>query len=367
MTRATSTLETPPDQRRPMSRARLAVFRALPTLITVAVCAGVLLWWAPGRGLRLNKAAWKASYFERNLAVPKGGPREGYWGARVGPKISHPQLGWHEAEVEIPGFVNIDESGWQYYRCDAPAKKHRLMIIGGSVAFGAYASSLERTYFHVLGADLERRSLPSEITVVAAGAWKSSQDLQALLLHGEELKPDVVIFLNGLNDLTNGGTATALYGEPVATKDGSKWRTLYHAHDYEQRMETYLENMRRAAEWTAGAKCQMLVALQPSLFERENLTRIERKLLESSLAEHASRESLIDSYQAIRTGLRNLAEFPHVDFLDASRVFDSESETTFADCWHFADSGHAILGAALADKVSEMLTSSPGNAPDTGI
>ena len=93
---------------------------------------------AESRGIDLNRKAWEASYIERGLSVPASGPREGFWGARLGKKIRDSRLGWHEPEVHIPGLLEIDSNGHQKYESMGKQKYH-ILIVGGSVAFGAYA------------------------------------------------------------------------------------------------------------------------------------------------------------------------------------------------------------------------------------
>src|SRR5687767_10855952 len=34
-------------------------------------------------GQEVNRLAWEASFLERALPVPEGGPRDGYWGSRM--------------------------------------------------------------------------------------------------------------------------------------------------------------------------------------------------------------------------------------------------------------------------------------------
>lgn len=306
------------------------------------------------RGEDLNKKAWEASYRERNLPVPESGPREGYWGARLGSKVPDAVLGWHEPEIHLDGLVDVDAAGRQYYRSKGKDPR-RLLIIGGSVAFGANASSISRTYFNVIGSELEKKGLPVEITVVAAGAWKSLQEIRALGRNLEELKPDLVIFLNGLNDLTNGSTSRTLYGQPTTTHDGSPWTIVYHSHDYEQRVLDYLANMKVARYMTAERGVRMLVVLQPSLNERSHRSRIEDKLLAMTLEAHTSAGALSGSYSAMAQGLESMNRRGQLAFFDASTLFDAESETVFTDIWHFTDPGHRMLGKAMADKISGML------------
>lgn len=303
------------------------------------------------RGEDLNKKAWESSYRERKLPVPESGPREGYWGARLGEKVRDERTVWREPEIHLAGLLEIDRHGRQFFRSRGEIR-HRIMILGGSVASGASASAIVTTYFNILGSELERRGLPVEIIIVAAGAWKSSQELRAMGSDIEELRPDMVVFFNGLNDLTNGTTSLTLYGEPTATVDGSPWTVLYHTHDYNQRVMDYLHNMAEATKITALSGAEMLVVLQPSLNERSKRTPIEEKLLKFSLDPHSSSAALTDSYDSIRKALSGKAQTGVLHFLDCSKVLDSEKETVFADIWHFTDFGHRIIGNAMADKIA---------------
>jgi hypothetical protein len=324
-----------------------------------ALIATLFLIWYQGApdpvvlGKNINREAWELSFVERGVPIPPSGPREGYWGSRLGAKVPHPRLGWREPSLSVPGLLEIDSSGLQHFR-STQGQKSKIIILGGSVAFGAYASEIAKSYFHVLGAELERQGAAVDITVVAAGAWKSIQELNALELYGPTLRPDLVIFLNGLNDLTNGATSDILYGQPVATADGSKWTPLYHAHDYRRRTAAYLENMRRAALLAARLGSDTLFALQPSLGERGRRTKMESILLEGSLEPHASLDALKESYVAMRIGLGH-ARSASVHFVDCSRIFDQEKATTFSDIWHFSDFGHAILGTAMARHAARIL------------
>jgi len=307
------------------------------------------------RGEDLNRTAWESSYRERGVPIPASGPREGYWGARLGGKVPDELLRWREPETHLAGLVDIDAAGRQYYR--SPGRvAHRILIIGGSVAFGANASSIATTYFNVLGRELDKKGIGTEIVIVAAGAWKSIQELRALQQALPALKPELVVFLNGLNDLTNGSTSRTLYGEPTETRDGAPWTIVYHAHDYQERVADYLANMRAARELTTEQGAQMLVVLQPSLNERSKRSRIEEKLLALTLEAHSSAAALTASYRAMAQGLDSLSRDGGMGFLDASKAFDGQKETVFSDIWHFTDFGHDLLGKAMADEIAAILT-----------
>jgi len=353
----------PPNKGRGTShskrREKHIFFYAIISIIIIPLIIVFFLWYPkqfdPVKlGKQINQSAWEHSYIERSLPIPPNGPREGYWGARIGTRIAHPYLGWHEPSIFISGLLDIDKNGFQYYKSDAKHRYH-ILILGGSVAFGAYASSVSRTYFNIIGKELAHYSTPSDITIIASGAWKSIQEIRALELYGQTLKPDLVVFLNGLNDLTNGATSKSLYGQRIETIDGSEWTVLYHAHDYEQRVKDYLIGMKRADEIIHKLESKLVIVLQPSLVERSNRTQIEESILKLALKPHKSSAALRKSYNSMRQGLREIARSSRIHFIDYSQVLNGEKATIFADLWHFSDVGHGILGKALARKISIIL------------
>lgn len=353
-----------PQQRR---RRRL-LFAAVPSVVMALVV--LLAYWAylepeyqaslqprreQKRGQGFNLAAWRAAFNERGLAVPAG-PRDGVWQRKLPKRQRLPDLGWRESPVRIEGLLDVDREGLQHYRPTAPPIG-RVLILGGSVAFGAYASSIDRTYFHRLGVMLEERGAPADLVVLAAGAWKSSQDLIALQTAGPGLRPDLVVMLNGLNDLTNGATAEGYYKEVVTLPSGEQIKDPQHAHDYARRAALYLENVGAAADWARSHGAELLVVLQPSLAERSPLTRHEAVLLKGSLRYHTSRAAIVEAYGRMRTGLGRLARAGGLEFLDGSRAFNGEATTSFADMWHFADPSHEILAAQMAPRIAKLLES----------
>lgn len=314
----------------PLSRAKRIAFTAVMISVTAAVAAG--LWMAKRKlvkpsGEALNRMAWEANFTERGLPVPPGGPRDGYWGARMPGQVKDPDLGWHEAEVHIPGVVEEDASGLQ--RLETPGAQAHLLIIGASVAWGAYASSIETTYFARLAHALSAAGHPTNVTVLAAGAWTSEHELKALRLRGLALSPDIVMIFDGLNDLTLGN----------ASED--------------ERVTAYLSRMREARDLARAAGARAVFALQPMLLNKRR-SAIEERVLELSL-DSAGQARVKNGYQRMRAGLRELANEDGVSFVDCSGAFDDEPATTFTDLWHFPDPGHAILAGCLAPALLDFL------------
>jgi len=291
----------------------------------------VLLGGPSGR--ELNRVAWEESYRERGLPVPEGGPREGYWGDRIKPmNLACDPLVYCEREQARPGAYAIDAEGFQHAGpVDAP---FRVLVLGGSVAFGAYASEEAETYFAKLADGLAARGLPTRVDVLAAAAWVSGHELAAFLLRGGEAAPQVAVFLDGLNDLTNQD-----YLEPQA------------------RVRTYRQNVSGAREAARALGIDVVFALQPWPDAKKELTPIEERLVELTFAKHPdqSREVRLRSYAEMREALADLAQEPGTFFVDCSGAFADEKATTFADYWHFSDPGHSLLARCLVDGIAPVL------------
>ena len=313
----------------PIPRAKRVAFTVAMMSVSAAGVAG--LWLAQRRlflpsGETLNRLAWEANFGERGLPVPPGGPRDGYWGARMPPQVKDPELGWREAEVHLPGLIEEDSAGLQ--RLGPQDAPHHLLILGASVAWGAYASSEEATYFARMARWLAAKGSPTRITVLAAGAWTSDHELRALKRRGLALGPEAVLILDGMNDLTLG----------TASED--------------ERVTAYLERMREARDLVRASGAAVVFALQPSLLKKGR-SRIEDRLLELSL-DAAAETRVRQGYARMRTGLRELARAEGTTFIDCSGVFATEPATTFTDLWHFADPGHELLADYLAPMLLEV-------------
>ena len=315
----------------PLSRGKRIAFTAVMVSITAAAAGG--LWMAKRRlvkpsGEALNRMAWEANFTERGLRVPRGGPRDGYWGAGMPGQVKDAEIGWHEPEVHIPGIVEEDASGVQ--RLETPNARAHLLILGGSVAWGAYASSIETTYFARVARALNAAGHPVNISILAAGAWTSDNELKALRSRGLDLSPDVVLIFDGLNDLTLGN----------ASED--------------ERVTAYLSRMREARDLVGGRGARLVMALQPMMLNKRR-SAIEERVLTLSL-DATGQTRVRNGYARMKTGLEALAQADGVSFVDCSGVFDAERATTFTDLWHFPDPGHALLADRLAPALLEILS-----------
>jgi len=310
---------------------RHTAFRWILGLIIAAIVIGepLLIWpvFKKLSGKGINWRAWRASYRELNLPVPPSGePRDGIWGSRLEP-LRNPVLGPILPERHLPGMLEIDQYGRQSAVSHAAPRAH-LLIIGGSVAAGAYASNLNRTYFSQLAWRLEDLGWPVRITVQAAGSWVSINELKALELYGESIRPDVVIFLDGLNDITQ-------------------------FPERRDRLGGYLKRLRQARDWCLARGMKVVFAPQPFLPQKKRKTTLEMIIQAEST--RGKLDPLIKDYTALRAGLQALAIPGKAYYMDCSGAFDQVPVTTFSDIWHFADPGHALLARHMAKKLAPIL------------
>ena len=209
-------------------------------------------------GAELNQAAWEASFTERGEKVPPVGPREGYWAQRIRPQ-QYPcgDLDACERTQTIPILVQIDGRGFQHVGGGADAFP-RVLFVGGSVAFGAYASTIQTTYFAALLGLLAEEFPDLGLSVLARNGSVGQEDFEAFALRGEEVHPDMVVFLNGLNDLMNRP------GKPP--EDG---------------LRKYRKSVRLAAQLANLRGLSTVFIAQPFLGSKEQKTSLERRLLGS--------------------------------------------------------------------------------------
>ncbi len=281
-------------------------------------------------GAELNRAAWEASYTERGQPVPPVGPREGFWAKRIRPQ-QYPcgDLDACERTQTIPILVQIDGRGFQHVGGGADAFP-RVLFVGGSVAFGAYASTIQTTYFAVLHKLLEEEFPGLGISILARNGSVGLEDFESFALRGAEVQPDMVVFLGGLNDLMN---------RPGKSP--------------EEGLRKYRRSVRLAAELARLRELSTVFIIQPFLGSKAHKTQLERRLLDLTIEDYE--DQVTPWYRRLAGEASELAAREGAAFFDYSDLLAQEEKTTFADQWHFSDFGHVILAAALADDLGPLL------------
>src|SRR5262249_7948993 len=205
------------------------------------------------------------------------------------------------------------------------------------------------TYFVQMLTLLEARGYPVELTVDAAGAWTSFNETAAYRLDVAPLHPDVVVFLNGLNDLTQ--------NKPEITRNPVK---------------SYIQNMSEALELSHRNGVRMVVVLQPLLADKRFTTPLERRILQFPVnavdrlpAKGAAwPQRYVEAFQIYRQHLERMAARRGMSFVDCPDALSDERATPFADFWHFADPGHRLLARCIAEGLIPVLDSLPRTSLD---
>jgi len=268
-------------------------------------------------GNKLRMKAWNASFTERGLEVPEKGPRDGRNGDRITPKRCSISDCKHLSA--IPGIIEIDEYGFQYAGRKEEASPN-ILIIGGSVAWGAAASDIENTYFDKLYHKLNTKYPDIGISVLASASSTSGTDLYSFVNKGIGKNPDIVIFLNGLNDIT--------VQEAVVKNAGD-----------------YILNMKTAIKIADLSGIKTVIIRQPYPGSKKIKTDFEKRIMEISEDEYE--KTIIPHYKYIGAGLQKIADGENVYYIDAAGCFENESETTFSDQWHFSDPGQELLAECI--------------------
>ncbi len=277
-------------------------------------------------GYKLREKAWKSSFSERGLGIPPGGPREGLRGEGITPvncAVSDCNF-----KKNIPGLIEVDANGFQRLgKLEKPYPS--ILIIGGSVAWGAGASDIANTYFSRLYDMLKDEYPDTGISVLAAYASTSGTDLSYFVNKGLDTKPDIVVFLNGLNDITVKGS--------LRQSDASD----------------YILNMKIAERLAERNGITTVIVRQPFPGGKKHKTELEERILGLSRDDYD--KTIVPLYNYIGHALEKMAETEGIYYIDAADCFENETATTFNDQWHFSDPGHRLLAEKIYSGLNPVL------------
>lgn len=266
---------------------------------------------------------------------------------------------------------------------EVPAKggSLRVLMVGGSTAAlvpdALLASELE--------AALRR---PVEVINLGQGGYILNQERIALLLHGLKLQPDLVITLDGANDLVTASKT----GEPGLTYSNGfielaverPWvnalfgavrhsqfvnclnklrerRAERRSHGDERVLGRTVEHVREALEsitaMSRGKGAAHLAVVQPYLYLRTSRTAEEEQLA-SAFAYRG--DYMSRGFRALAARLREAsAQAPGRTLLDATGAFDGTSEACFIDEVHLTEAGNRLLCRHIAAAVAGMSLQPP--------
>lgn len=306
----------------------------------------------------------------------------------------HPQYGFFfpldpPARVALSNsVVTLDLSGFRGQGPSSANGRKLAFLLGGSTAFGHYATSDLTTITGYLN------SIQADYFVVNAGvpSWNSTQEMFRLAYEILDYQPELVITLNGANDAgilldyhRKGAEQYAIgapesflrlrsmiddvRGEPRVTPRGSWVESLFPAivarYGNPSRpprlgglvseavlkggVNRYLTNLRRMNDMTRAAGGRFVAVFQPvSCLHRH---------VPSDFEEDEQENDVLARFRSAAVVRRD----PRVEFHDLSAVFDTlfpavpvlaeegdiTPETIFLDRVHLTDRGNKLLAEAI--------------------
>ncbi len=264
------------------------------------------------------------------------------------------------------------------------ANTFRVLVVGGSTAFGWGAPSDADTPPALLAAALRERSGGRAVEVLNGGvpgytAWQEAAWVAELV---DELRPDLIVSLTGYNDLEfafhTGGVGNRVFAQ-LEQRAAQAFRVVPAA------LQTFALTRRATRRWfepTLGndgppptdmpraaarsftdalrfmnvlAPGRLLVALQPCYVAHTGRPEAERDRAEPHLGLDEPARAAFRAYAAAalarqRAALQVAAE-GGAQSLDLSALFQAHAEPTFTDEVHVTEEGNRMIAEALARAV----------------
>ena len=312
-----------------------------------------------------------------------------------------PFLGWIGEPNTSLSTIKTNELGFR----DKPLlprkdNEYRILILGGSTAWGMGASSNEKTVASTLESQLNSSSRNYSYRVMngAYPGWQSRQELIALMEFYAEFDPDLIIAVTGWNDmfvLTTGQdpdrqmrTESRMLAKAVK-ESLQPMSTMYAVRKFAGSLGIrrlvihFREKMRLAsppsstvsydadnarriipgvvdryitmANFAKRHGAKLMIAIQPDIYTTgKTLTQEEESVSDRYTAKFVNIEESYPDYRAdFLHGLRTQITDNDVVVLDLIGVFDSVSDPVFLDDCHFNDRGYKQIANLLHIRIND--------------
>ena len=116
--------------------------------------------------------------------------------------ISHPYSGWRAIPLQKYPTIEINKHGLRNEKINS-YKRNNILLLGGSMAWGFGASSNLKTPAKLLQLKINKNLKNKKFNVInfADQGFTSHEEVNTLLNIYQELKPCLIIFLTGVNDI----------------------------------------------------------------------------------------------------------------------------------------------------------------------
>lgn len=305
--------------------------------------------------------------------------------------VLDPHLIYRQRSNQRLERVTINAQGFRgpdFVKAKAPGAA-RVVVVGGSVAFGYGASSDAAVWTVPLARDVAAQLSAREVEVLNAGVCGYDSMQERILLETEllDLAPDVVVVIDGYNDMNSSCEVPAdkrlampsFYElDELHTEATRWWKTLlrlsalYRATErrlkrranasvpaehwrlHPDALARYGRNLRAIGRIAGSCGARLVIVAQPEPFGRTKpAPAAEAPALDVNLPGYA--EFMRTSYPLFRAEAKEAARSMGAGFVDATPTFDGLTEPMFCDRIHLNDRGNELLAATVAPAVVSAL------------
>ena len=254
-------------------------------------------------------------------------------------------------------------------RDGAPEGTYRVLLVGGSTAQLFPPRVLEKAF--------SDRYPGRRFQVINGGygRWESRQELVQVSIWGTPLEPDLIISLDGVNDLDarmdvdKPGTFVLdsayrfylnhpflaplnyLLSQSQAFNGILRVMKIYQVgpvQDYVDTVPVYIAAEHGINVIARGLGAARLMVLQPFMAFKSPLSPQEAKYTAYKYRETVMKQLLVLADQQ----LRQLADRDHVLYLNTNPIYDGILDTLFSDAFHFTDDkGYEVMAKAIVGAI----------------
>lgn len=359
----------------------LAIFWASAGLALLGlglVDAVLRVAFKPEKSLRVDTKA--ATVPRENMAA--NGSERGYWQEHDAARdVQWQPYVYFRRKPYAGKLIHVDANGFRVtLNANVTHNQGAVWLFGGSTVWGTGVSDA-----HTLASELAQLRSQQVLNFGETGYVSGQSQLAFMtsLRCPDALRPDVAIFVDGVNDVY-AALQSGVAGQPQNESNRqAEFNSTRTARSFGAAMLERLEGLRLFRERALGVKpladvevlaaqvarnylaviaqtraiasaqgVQVLFVWQPSVFDKAQPTDEERYVIGSSLARH--RDLQLATTRALKSLLR---EEPAADVLVLDTLFDATSGPIFLDFAHTGAVGNTLLAQRLAQEVEKRPTS----------
>ena len=257
---------------------------------------------------------------------------------------------------------------FQKYNEELDDGDFNVLLIGGSTALNFPKEILEKSLTEKLNKNVK-------VFNGAYGGYISSQELVVLTRYGNKIRPDLVINLNGANDILHSLRKNVKSGTFYLNSTYELFLTkpylapffkilqnsqLYNGliriternvefipSDYFDHLEIYIKNVESMLVFCKGLGVEYINILQPHVVFKQKKNENEIKFTFLNY-----RDEIVKQLYEIVKNKANTNNYIKNNFFDSSLIFENNEEHIFVDDVHFTKGrGYNILADFISSKV----------------